>query len=699
MEPNILLNNRYQIIKKLGRGGFGTTYLAQDIQLSNSLCAVKQLNPNHADITTAKKLFKREADTLYCLKEIHQVPNFIDYFEENSHSYIVEEYIQGQPLDKLLGKKWGSQKVIIFLWEILSILQLLHKKNIIHRDIKPSNLIQREQDSKIVLIDFGAVKKLEDQQLRHQNNQFLNRECETRIYNPGYAPPEQIEGRPVLNSDLYGLGITAIQLLTGQDPRALMRDDNDNIIWSQEFSNYQYLTDILDKMVKTDFQSRYQSVEEVLRAIKDSAEPTRLLDSVEPTRLIPYPQILNTIIKTIAQSKKELKQKWYVPLVLVSIVIVGSEFIYPWMRPWYYLYQGNHLLDTNQAEASLREFQKVIDLQRDRAKAWKGRGDALFTLRRYSGAQEAYEKAIALQPNNPKALNNLGKVLYKQGEFQQALDAHKQALEIDADNVEALSGRGLAYLGLRQYEKALDSFEQAQKIKPDEPTVWLQKGIALKSLGRSEAAQKFYQEALHVFNEIIAKRKDDPLLWTDRGFVLQQLNRPLDAFDSYAQALLLNENFYEALLGKAHILSSYKASGIEDHQEALFFYNRAAEIRPQDYHVWFNRGNLLGHFLNNHQEAFASFERATQLKPDFYPAWLGKGLALTSLKRYQEALKALDTAKELNSQDPFVWVNRGLVLEKMNEYEAALKSYERAIDLKLTSATKYRDILLKKLGS
>ena len=90
-----VLNNRYQIIKKLGSGRFGTTYLAKDLQKSNSLCAVKKLNPASADIKTAQKLFKREANTLLRLQEVPQVPNFIDYFEEGNRSYIVEEYIEG----------------------------------------------------------------------------------------------------------------------------------------------------------------------------------------------------------------------------------------------------------------------------------------------------------------------------------------------------------------------------------------------------------------------------------------------------------------------------------------------------------------------------------------------------------------------------------------------------------------------------
>ena len=678
-----LLNHRYQIIKKLGRGGFGTTYLAQDVQSSNSLCAIKKLNPYHADLAAAKRLFKREAAILSCL-EIHQVPKFIDYFEEDSHSYIVEEYVKGQPLDDLLGKKWRTHKIIIFLWEMLSILQLLHKESIIHRDIKPANLIERERDRKIVLIDFGAVKKLETKYIPTHNNQVCHNGGGTCIYNPGYAPPEQIEGKPLLNSDLYALGMTAIQLLTGKHPRDLMRDDQDNIIWSEEFADSRYLTDILNKMVKPNFQSRYQSVEEVFKAMKEADEPTIILRTS---------QSANTSTATIPQPKKERQRPWYMPLVLGFIAIVGSEFISPWVRPWYYLYQGDRLLDTNQPEASLKEFQKVIDLKRDRAQAWKGRGDALFILGRYSGAKEAYQIAIALQPNNLKARNNLGKVLHKQGELQKALDTYQQVEEIDAYNAEAWSGQGLVYMGLHDYDQALESFERAQQIKPDEPTVWLQKGIVLKSLGRPEAAQQFYQEALHVYDEIPAKSQDDPLAWTDRGFVLLQLNRPSDAYHSYEQALLLNENFYEALLGKANALIM-----LNKPQEALVYLDKATKIRPQDYQVWYNRGNLLEQLLKNHQSAFTSFEKATQLKPDFYPAWLGQGLALTSLKRYQQALKAFDRAKDLNTQDPFLWVNRGLALEAINQYEEALNSYERAIELNFPPATEYRDSLLPKLG-
>ncbi|NJL52925.1 MAG: tetratricopeptide repeat protein [Hydrococcus sp. SU_1_0] len=104
----------------------------------------------------------------------------------------------------------------------------------------------------------------------------------------------------------------------------------------------------------------------------------------------------------------------YLPLILVPLLLIVSEVIKPWIRPWYYLREGNSLLDQNQAQDSLNKFQQVINLQRDSATAWKGRGDALFTLGRYSGALEAYDQAIAIEPANVKALNNQGKILYQQ---------------------------------------------------------------------------------------------------------------------------------------------------------------------------------------------------------------------------------------------------------------------------------------------
>ena len=670
-----IINNRYRIIKELGYGGFGTTYLAEDNQ-NYALCAVKKLNPQVADFKTAEKLFKREADTLIRLQHVAQVPKFIDYFKTDGYVYIVEEYIEGTSLEDAIYHHWNIENIVIFLWDILSILQLLHEKNIVHRDIKPSNLIQRQKDYKFTIIDFGAVKEIDPHRPQ---------EIGTCIYHQGYAPIEQIQGRPQFNSDIHALGMTAIELLTKEPPREIIRDANDRVIAPDSSVAPTWLIDILNKMVRSDRIERYQSVEEVLKDLGErntSRSPINThADRLELTNIITKNNVGNAS-KTILASWSKSKQKWHVPLALILLLAVSSELINPWLRPRYYISRGNSLLDSNRAQASLSKFQKAIALNRESAAAWKGRGDALFTLRRYKGASNAYDKAIAADFDNIKALNNKAKILYQQREFKQAIEVHQQVIDLDPENANAWSGRGLAYLGMQEFEKALAAFDRAQEIRPEDPAIWLQKGIALHSLQRHSEANMFYQEALAVYNELVAEENKDPLIWTDRGFVLLQLNRPQEAFASYNKALIYNPNFYEALLGKANVLNT-----MQDFETALQVLDRAKEIRPNDYQVWYNRGNILLQTLNQPELAFNSYQQATQTNPNFYPAWLGQGLASINTQQYSQALKSLDTAKNINPQDPIVWLNRGIALEKLGELEQAIASYEKAaIELQFAPA-------------
>jgi serine/threonine protein kinase len=189
-----LLNHRYLITELLGEGAFGKTYLAKDRDSHNCLCVIKQLDPKQADIETAKKLFQREAEVLKSLKKEQQIPKFFEYFEQNQQYYLVEEYINGVTLDKLLKQKWREPEVIDFLRQLLLILQPLHQQNIIHRDIKLTNIIKIYQENKFILIDFGAVKKIDN-----PNLDYPQQIPGTSIGSHNYAPPEQMNGHPLFD--------------------------------------------------------------------------------------------------------------------------------------------------------------------------------------------------------------------------------------------------------------------------------------------------------------------------------------------------------------------------------------------------------------------------------------------------------------------------------------------------------------------
>ncbi|BDA71732.1 hypothetical protein CAL7716_058980 [Calothrix sp. PCC 7716] len=273
MEGKILAG-RYQIVKLLGEGGFGKTYIAIDTHLPNNPeCVVKQLNTNkiisETNLQIARRLFNTEAEVLYKLGNHEQIPRLFAHIEENEDFYLVQEFIQGVELSKEIqpGCKLSVQEVICLLKEILEILVFVHQQNVIHRDIKPANLIRRQQDRKLVMIDFGAVKQV--------NTQFLSLQSQSgvtvAIGSHGYMPPEQLVGNPRFCSDIYAVGIIGLQVLTGLHPTKLPVDSNSSEIAWRGFCTEadSQLYDILDKMIRYDFRQRYQSCTEVISSLNN----------------------------------------------------------------------------------------------------------------------------------------------------------------------------------------------------------------------------------------------------------------------------------------------------------------------------------------------------------------------------------------------------------------------------------------------
>lgn len=268
-QPDTILNKRYRITEPLRSGGFGHTYLAQDIQRpGNPKCVVKHLQPARNDarfLELARRLFKTEADILELLGEHAQIPQLFAYFEEDRQFYLVQEFIPGHSLsDELTVSKYLEEtKVVDLLKDVLQVLVFVHHHHVIHRDIKPSNLMRREPDKRMVLIDFGAVKQIQQGQTQEESYTVA-------VGTAGYAAPEQLMGQPRLNSDIYALGMIAIQALTGTPAKELQRDPNTAaLIWRHLAVTKEELAAVLDKMVSYDFSNRYQSATEVLESLEN----------------------------------------------------------------------------------------------------------------------------------------------------------------------------------------------------------------------------------------------------------------------------------------------------------------------------------------------------------------------------------------------------------------------------------------------
>ncbi|BAY22661.1 serine/threonine protein kinase [Calothrix sp. NIES-2100] len=277
-----VLQARYQIVQSLGAGVFGQTYIAVDIEYpENPKCVVKQLkvsnlHPSYLDDLRLR--FLTETETLKRLGRHDQIPQLIACFEENERFYLVQEFIEGHPLTEELpihkqcGEIWSESQVIEFLEDVLGILEFVHSQGVIHCDIKPENLIRRAFDDRLVLIDFGSIQPVdfgEDSELPIHS---------VPVTSLGYIPPEQFIGQTQPNSDIYSLGIIAIQALTGLSPLQFKLDPYTNeIIWhSPHIAVNDYLAAILSQMIRFDYEERFQSATEVLHILQEMLWETHL---------------------------------------------------------------------------------------------------------------------------------------------------------------------------------------------------------------------------------------------------------------------------------------------------------------------------------------------------------------------------------------------------------------------------------------
>lgn len=248
---------------------------------SKPVCVIKQFFYQGNNVEKAEELFRQEAVQLEALGKQHsQIPELMAHFELGSELYLVEEFIEGKDLLEELKEQgtFEETKINQLLNNLLPVLQFIHNNRIIHRDIKPENIIRCQVDDKLVLVDFGVSKFATETALGKTG---------TVIGTPGYAAPEQNQGKAYFSSDLYSLGATCFYLLTETHPSKVFSQWCD---WQKYLRIHLSKNDISDelklilsKLLNPDINERYHSAEEVLQDLK--FKPTQA--SMESSLVIP----------------------------------------------------------------------------------------------------------------------------------------------------------------------------------------------------------------------------------------------------------------------------------------------------------------------------------------------------------------------------------------------------------------------------
>ena len=214
LESGVTLQNRYRILRKLGQGGMGTVYLAED-QRFGSKVALKEARFERED---ARRAFEREAGLLNRLRH-PALPVVMDYFTEGQGQYLIMQFIPGSDLEELLFERLAKNRgpfpidqALAWADRLLDALEYLHghEPPIIHRDIKPRNL-KLTPRGEVILLDFGLAKGAASEM--SQSGESLHG------YSRHYAPLEQMSGKGTdARSDLYSLAATMHRLVTGEIP-------------------------------------------------------------------------------------------------------------------------------------------------------------------------------------------------------------------------------------------------------------------------------------------------------------------------------------------------------------------------------------------------------------------------------------------------------------------------------------------------
>jgi LSD1 subclass zinc finger protein len=216
-----MLHGRYRIEKLIAIGGFGAVYLATDTRRNNLRVAIKDMIcAEPQEYAVRLSFFHREAEILRQLANLPIVPKFHDFVRQGQTAYLVMEYIQGQDLLKLMesneNKPFALGQVIDWGRSICDVLSHMHQQSppVVHRDVKPDNIMLLEDRRSIKMVDFGTARDM-------GRSEKARLAAKTRVYTDGYAPPEQIIGKPEARSDLFALAGTLYHLATGKAPEGV----------------------------------------------------------------------------------------------------------------------------------------------------------------------------------------------------------------------------------------------------------------------------------------------------------------------------------------------------------------------------------------------------------------------------------------------------------------------------------------------
>ncbi|BBM84409.1 protein kinase domain-containing protein [Candidatus Uabimicrobium amorphum] len=631
--------NRYEIIQEIGRGGMGSVYKAYDNKLQRFI-ALKVL-ASHYNL-------KRFAAEYTAMAKLNH-PNIVRLFEcgDSPQPFLAMEYIEGQTLTRYSQKLNRTDLIDLFI-KICEALAYAHSRKIIHRDIKPSNIMV-DKNGQPKVMDFGLVKFTEGESIS-ASGEILG--------TPTYMSPEQVNGKCTPKSDIYSIGATLYEILTGQKmysgtvQNIIVQVLHKNPVPPRQISSEicPYLEAICLKCISRNPRRRYKNFKQLVQELKN-------LQNNKPILAKKYTS-WDTAKKLFIQHKVIFASIFIVFVVLVGSVLIlmdaladkakaneelqanikiKEEFLESTVQ-FYRLVQKSKYADLFFEEELVKPLVTTLSKPENLPLIEKYElfGPILFDSSTQKDTLELalqyYNNFIAKNPNKAVTYNNRGNIFFKLNQYDKALEDYNKAISLNDTYFEAYNNRGNMYFHLERYQEALVDYNTAEKMRPNDPKLCY-------NFGKVYIVQKKFDIAKKYLSKVLASNPSDAPSYCWRGFIHHKQRKFRLALVDYNKAIALENSYATA-----------------------FFY----------------RGELYIS-LGNFDLAQKDFSSAIAIYPNYVEAYSSRGSVLYMQGKHKLAENDLNKALQLDNKSKNAYHYRGLVYAAQNKLRLALQDWENAI--------------------
>ena len=696
------MDRRYRIVESLTSGAFGKTYLAADMRRPGyPQCIVRQFqfpSRNPKALQVVQLLFKKKAETLEKLGNHECIPQLLACFEQEAQLYFVEEYVMGHPLSQELnpGQKLSDDFVIRLLYDVLTVLSYVHGNGVIHRNIRPDNLVRRDSDSRLVLINFGLIQEISNPSPRAQPEAPKD----TDVSVVAYLSPEQRQGNPLYNSDLFAVGMICVQALTGWTAEDLVMSGRRTNARAGTRENTREEMGTANKSGNQKPGMDGRSLNRNDRNTdRNNGEPTPIpspessLENGGGASIDGAKNAANAA--AMAETAQDLTEdgggegagrgrlesvRWR---DVAAVDPILADFIDRLICPHFDLrYQS--------AEDALNDLKTLYGLMSEAGASGAGVSGLGLGLGYRAGRSAASRQssaltqgnlgwlpqpwkrwpwlrdkrkagvavvavvvtvagmAIAIRPLQSAYWVNYGNGKLAAGDFKGAVEAYEKAIDLAPNSPDALYRRGAVYIDSGDHQAAIADLDRAIRLRPDFAQAHFQRGNARYDLGDLQGAIEDYDKAT--------------------------------ALDPKLPAPYLNRGHVKADLGDDE-------AAIKDFDEAI---NRGSDNQAAMAAAFLNR-SLSKSNLNDQKGAIADATQAIQLNPNYAFAYQNRCLAQRRLGDLQAAIEDFNVAIQLEPEDPDPFYNRGLARYELGELQGTVEDFNQAIRLNPSHALVYYD--------